>query len=95
MRTHSCAPAFLAYQGPFFMSYLNDPKHWLDRAEETRAKAEQFRYNEEARQRMLRIAREYDQLATHAAERARSNKQLEADGILSRTGGAPDKSFPA
>lgn len=77
------------------MSYLNDPKHWLDRAEETRAKAEQFRYNEEARQRMLRIAREYDQLATQAAERARSNKQLEANSIRARTNGAPDKSFPA
>lgn len=59
------------------MSYLNDPKHWLDRAEKTRAKAHLMRYDEELRQRLLRIAREYDRLAEHAAEHAKASPLLE------------------
>jgi hypothetical protein len=54
------------------MSFLNNPRHWRERAEETRTKAEQLWYNEESKQRMLRIADEYDRLADHAAERVRS-----------------------
>lgn len=54
------------------MSDLNNPKHWRDRAEQTRAKAEQF-WNEVEKQRMLRIAYEYDRLADLAAERRRSD----------------------
>jgi len=42
--------------------YLNNAKHWRDRAEETRAKAD-LSWQEEAKQRMLRIAFEYDRLA--------------------------------
>jgi hypothetical protein len=62
------------------MSYLNNPRHWLDRAEETRAKAEKL-WNEEARQRMLRIAVEYDRLASQAAERVQSDEALAANGV--------------
>ena len=59
------------------MSYLNNPKHWRDRAEETRAKAnQQFWYSEEAKQRLLRIAVEYDRLADQAVERARTDEFL-------------------
>lgn len=54
------------------MSYLNDPKHWRDRADETRAEAEEC-WREETRQRMLRIADEYERLADLAAERLRSD----------------------
>ena len=36
-------------------TYLNNAKHWRDRAEETRAKAD-LCWQEEAKQRMLRIA---------------------------------------
>jgi hypothetical protein len=54
------------------MSYLNDPKHWRDRAEETRAKAEEY-WSGSTRQRMLRIADEYERLADLAAERLRSD----------------------
>lgn len=59
------------------MSYLNDPKHWLDRAEKTRVKAHLLRYDEESRQRLLRIAREYDRLADHAAERVKTGALAE------------------
>ena len=57
------------------MSYLNDPKHWRDRADETRAKADDC-FREETKQRMLRIAYEYDRLADVAAERLRSDAAL-------------------
>ncbi|KRQ99676.1 hypothetical protein CQ12_17085 [Bradyrhizobium jicamae] len=57
--------------------YLNDPKHWRDRAEETRLKAEKC-WEEESKQRMLRIANEYDRLADHAADRARLDATLAA-----------------
>jgi len=56
-------------------TYLNNAKHWRDRAEETRAKAD-LCWQEEAKQRMLRIAFEYDRLADHAAERSRSDQLL-------------------
>jgi hypothetical protein len=57
------------------MSDLNNPKHWRDRAEETRAKAEAF-WNEVEKRRMLRIAYEYDRLADLAAERLCSDTAL-------------------
>lgn len=57
------------------MSYLNNPKHWRERAEEARVKAEQF-WNESEKQRMLRIAEEYDRLAERAADRLGPNEQL-------------------
>ena len=53
------------------MSYLNNPQHWRDRADETRAKADEC-FCEETKQRMLRIAYEYERLADVAAERLRS-----------------------
>jgi hypothetical protein len=58
-------------------TYLNNAKHWRDRAEETRAKADQC-WRDESKQRMLRIAFEYDRLADYAAERLRADQLLEA-----------------
>lgn len=48
--------------------FLKDPEHWRERAEETRTKAERFFYDERQKQRLLRIAAEYDQLADRAAQ---------------------------
>lgn len=56
-------------------TYFNDPRHWRERAEETRTKAETF-WDEESKQRMLRIAVECDRLADQAAERARTEAAL-------------------
>jgi CHASE3 domain sensor protein len=47
---------------------MNNPKHWRDRAEETRVHAEQM-YAPEARRLMLEIAAGYDRLAEEAEER--------------------------
>ena len=54
------------------MSDLNNPKYWRDRAEKTRAIAEQC-WKDEEKERMLRIAHEYERLADLAAERLRSD----------------------
>ena len=48
---------------------LDDPKHWRDKAEEARAKAEEMA-DAEARDTMERVAEEYEELA-HRAERQR------------------------
>ena len=55
-------------------TFLNNAKHWRDRAEETRTKAEQC-WTNEAKQRLLRVANEYDRLADHAANRAAEGVQ--------------------
>jgi hypothetical protein len=45
--------------------YLTNPKHWRDRAEQTLAKAQQ-ELRPEARDRLQKVAREYEQLAERA-----------------------------
>jgi hypothetical protein len=48
---------------------INDPKHWLDRAREARAIAEQIG-DPEAKRTMLKNADDYERLAQRAEERA-------------------------
>jgi hypothetical protein len=48
---------------------INDPKHWLDRAKEARALAEQMT-DPEAKRTMLKNASDYERLAQRAEERA-------------------------
>ena len=48
---------------------INDPKHWLNRAKEARALAEQID-DPEAKRTMLKIADDYERLAQRAQERA-------------------------
>jgi hypothetical protein len=48
---------------------LDDPQHWLERAEEMRRLAEEMR-DAETRRMMLSIAEGYDKLAQRAKERA-------------------------
>jgi hypothetical protein len=48
---------------------INDPKHWLDRAKEARALAEQIG-DPEAKRTMLKNADDYERLAHRAQERA-------------------------
>ena len=49
-------------------SILDDPKHWLERAEEARSIADQLS-DPESRRMMLRIAEDYERLANHARRR--------------------------
>ena len=49
--------------------YINDPGHWLDRAEEMRELAQDVK-DEAARQTMLRLAQDYDRLAERAELRS-------------------------
>ena len=51
------------------LHWINDPNHWLDRAKEARALAEQIA-DPEAKRTMLKNADDYDRLAQRAEERA-------------------------
>jgi len=48
------------------------PEYWRNRAEEVRAVAEEMK-DPEARERLLRIAADYEHLARRAQERAQPN----------------------
>jgi hypothetical protein len=50
-------------------SFINDPKHWRERAEEMRTLAEAL-VDEQSKQTMFRIAEDYDRLADRAQQRA-------------------------
>lgn len=50
------------------MANMFDPRYWEERAAKTRDKAEQFGMRD-SRDRLLKIAEEYDRLAKRAAER--------------------------
>ena len=47
---------------------LDNPEHWLRRAEEARSIAEEVS-DPESRQMILQIAEDYEQFATHASRR--------------------------
>ncbi len=49
---------------------IDDPEHWLERAEEARTIAEEMR-DPQARLGMLAVAEGYERLAARAAERLR------------------------
>jgi hypothetical protein len=51
-------------------SILDNPEHWLERAEEARAIAEQLS-DPDSRRMMLRIVEDYERLATHASRRTK------------------------
>jgi len=50
-------------------SRINNPEHWRARAEQARAQAEQMA-DPQAKEAMLRIAKDYEKLAHRAAARS-------------------------
>jgi predicted kinase len=50
-------------------SFLNDPRHWRERAEEARSRADQIA-EPQSKIAMLRIAHDYEVLAERAEARA-------------------------
>ena len=54
-------------------SAINDPEHWRQRAQEMRDLAAEVN-DPLFKQTMLRIAEDYDRLATRAEERARGER---------------------
>jgi hypothetical protein len=51
------------------LSFLNDPRHWRDRGEEARTRANQLD-DPESKSAMLRIADDYELLAERVEARA-------------------------
>jgi DNA-binding ferritin-like protein len=49
-------------------SFINEPQHWRNRAEEARKLADEMN-DETSRQMMLQIAEDYERLAERAAQR--------------------------
>jgi hypothetical protein len=56
-------------------SYVDNPKHWRDRAEEARVQAEQMS-TEDTRRMMLQIAVDYDHMAERAVQRIAEGRGL-------------------
>jgi hypothetical protein len=54
--------------------FINDPKHWRDRAEEMRRLADEM-VDEPSKQTVLRNAKDYDKLAQRAEERSGGSPQ--------------------
>jgi hypothetical protein len=55
-------------------SFINDPEHWLQRAEQMRILADEID-DEPARETVLRIANDYGHLAERAEQRAKLTPQ--------------------
>jgi len=55
-------------------SILLNPKHWRDRAEKTRAKADVI-LRDDLKNRLLRVADEYERLAQRAEHRSQEQAQ--------------------
>jgi len=53
-----------------YMNIINDPEHWRGRAEATRTAAENI-FDRVSKERMLKIAKEYERLAERAEARLR------------------------
>ena len=51
-------------------SFINDPEHWLERAEQMRTLADELD-DEQVKETMLRIANDYGRLAKRAEQRAK------------------------
>jgi hypothetical protein len=49
-------------------SFINDPEHWLQRAEQMRTLADEV-HDDQAKETMLRIANDYGHLAERAEQR--------------------------
>jgi hypothetical protein len=67
---------------------IKTPKYWRDRANATRAKAHQLRYDPREMRRMLRVAEEYEKLADRCAEwQGKDGKAQEPDDARGSTDG--------
>ena len=67
-------------------SFVNDRDYWRDRAKEKRTLAERMK-DQLAKEKMLRIARDYEELAQRAEERSKSTSQSK-DRDASAEGGS-------
>ena len=55
-------------------SFINDPEHWRQRAEEARTIADQM-HDPQSKEAMLKIAEDYERLGERAERRAKGSDQ--------------------
>jgi hypothetical protein len=55
-------------------SFINDPEHWRQRAEEARTIADQMN-DPQSKEAMLKIAEDYERLGERAERRAKGSDQ--------------------
>jgi hypothetical protein len=61
---------FVETSNMMLATFINDPEHWLQRAEQMRILADEI-HDEQAKETMLRIANDYGRLAERAEQRAK------------------------
>ena len=72
--SHRHAAPFVETSNMMLTSFINDPEHWLQRAEQMRILADETD-DEPAKETVLRIANDYGRLAERAEQRARLTPQ--------------------
>jgi hypothetical protein len=72
-------------------SPLYNAKYWRDRAEETRAKAESV-FRQDSKDRLLKIADEYERLALHAEQWQTPETKDQTPQLSSRLNDSPSRS---
>ena len=72
MSDHADALLHSSNSNMMLASFIDDPEHWLQRAEQMRILSDEIN-DEQAKETMLRIVNDYGRLAARAEQRAKGS----------------------